>query len=167
MIGHTNPSRRFRPTGRGGGARKGKPQSRWPLVFKVVAAALLDRAAGSEEVRVVDRQAFLPLEEFGRQLELALPGWRAVAERYLPGRKTDLLELLYNRDYKGVRYSGTSDRGVGHDPLTRAAASGEHWRRHVPVGSPLHDVYEKLRANRVTTVPRWQQYLVDGEGRLF
>jgi len=41
-----------------------------------------------------------------------------------------MARLLSNRVYKGVKYSGTSDRGGRHDPQTRAGTSGEHWRKH-------------------------------------
>jgi hypothetical protein len=136
-IGSIKNPRRFKPTGRGGGSKKGKPQSQWALIFKVVASAIEDRAKGSHEARLLDRNSGLSLEEFRKQMDDILPGCWDVARDLMPGRDTDLAKLLKNRPYKGDIYSGKSDRGDAHDPATRAAVPNESWRRKIPATHPL------------------------------
>jgi len=157
MIGHKSGGR-FRPTGKGGGSRKGKPQSNYPLIIKVVASALQDRAAGSWEARILTRSG-LSEKEFKKQMALALPGVWEWIEEHMPGRESDRVKLLMNRPYKGDAYSGTSDRRKPHDPKTRASVPRENWRRRVPVDSPLMRIYDDIRASRITTVANWHQYL--------
>lgn len=155
--------RAFRPTGRGGGARPGKAQAgRWPWVIKVVADAVVSRAKGGAESWLTDRSAHLRLEEFGRQMDRLLPGWREKAAELMPGRKTDAVRLLFNRVYK-MHYSGTSDRGRRHDPLTRASESDEHWTKHIPVTHPLRSVHAAVASGQLTVIPEWRQYLSEYE----
>jgi len=156
-IGHIANPRRFKPTGKGGGSKKGKPQSAWPVIFKVASSAVIDRAKGSHEARLEDRSTGLTESEFRQQMEIALPGCWDEAAKHMPGRSTSLSLLLMNRAYKGDIYSGSSDRRAPHDPRTRAAVPSESWRRRLPASHPLLKVYDDIRLGR--TIANWKDYL--------
>jgi hypothetical protein len=146
---------RFKPTGKGGGSRKGKPQGIWPWLVKVVADAVVIRSKGGTFMVIIDRRLGITPEKFAEQMDIVLPGWREVI---LGERKTPLEVLLMNRVYK-MYYSGTSDRGRGHDPRTRAVMSGEHWMNQVPAGHPYYQIHDDIVCNRITTVENWRKYL--------
>jgi hypothetical protein len=157
LMFNRNP-RRFKNNTGGGGSKKGKPQSLWPLIYIVVASALEDQWKGSWEGRVVDRNS-MPFKEWEHRMAQALPGCWEIAPTVMPGRKTDLAKLLKNRPYKRDIYSGTSDRGKNHDPRTRAAVPKESWRRRITPSDPLMKIYEDLRTGRIIVVENWQEYL--------
>jgi hypothetical protein len=163
-IGRIVDGRGFKPTGKGGGSRRGKAQrGSWPLLFKVLADALVMRAKGTEESWTADRRMLLTPMQLGDQLDVLTPGWRPFIERKMPGRMTDRLELLANRVYK-MYYDGTSSRGAGHDPLTRATQSREHWRHVVPQGSPLYLLHDRVRHGEVTVINDWERMAAEGDG---
>lgn len=143
----------FNPTGKGGGSKKGKPQGQWPWSVKVVAHAIIIRDKGSKDAALNDRK-WMSEVKFGRQMDVLLPGWRELMREILGERKTSLERLLMNRVYK-MLYSGTSDRGKKHDPLTRASFSKEHWEHQIPVGSDLHQIHDDIVDGRITTVKNW------------
>lgn len=162
-IGRIVDGRRFKPTGKGGGSRRGKAQrGAWPLLFKVLADALVMRAKGTEESWVADRRMLLSPAQLGEQLDILTPGWRPFIEAKMPGRMTDRLELLANRVYK-MYYEGTSSRGAGHDPMTRPTQSREHWRHYVPQDSPLYQLHDLVRHGEVTVIDGWEQLAADGD----
>lgn len=157
-ILHATKPRPFKPTGKGGGSKKGKPQGYWPMVIKVVADAILLRPKGTMDAWVIDRKLPMPFEEFERQLELILPGVWEFIERTMGYLKTTKARLLYNRVYK-MYYSGTSDRGLNHDPRTRACESGEHWHKFVPEGDPLRNLHDNILRSMIVRVANWSDYL--------
>lgn len=157
-IGHLNDDKRpFKPTGKGGGSKKGKPQTEWPWVLKIIAHAILVRAKGSSDAWKVDRKQRLSRKEFGRRMDAMCPGWREWARENKPGVVTPLEELLSNRVYK-MYYSGTSDRGSDHDPATRACESKEHWTKHFAATSMLGQLHERVERGEVC-VENWKDYL--------
>jgi hypothetical protein len=81
------------------------------------------------------------------------PGWQVC----IGERTTPLEKLLLNRVYK-MYYSGTSDRGKGHDPRTRSAVSREHWRSHTE-GLALEKLHDKILRGRITEIENWERYL--------
>lgn len=158
-LGHLNADGvlPFRPTGKGGGSKKGKPQGRWPWVMKIALHAIIIRAKGTSDAWKIDRRYRLTLAEMKVRLDAVLPGWEEYAREHLGYRKTSYIELLANRVYK-MYYSGTSDRGRGHDPQTRACESREHWSKHHAATSPLGRLHERIERGEVC-VPDWRSYL--------
>lgn len=149
--------RKFRPSGNSGGSRPGKPQGRWPVVLLVVADAVCTRAKGTQESWLVDRNS-VSSEVFGGIMDSHCPGWRDWFLDNFGPRDTPLPRLLLNRVYK-MYYSGTSDRGPGHDPLTRATYSSEHWTRRVPADSPLTELYQSVLRGVRPVIHDWKDYL--------
>src|ERR1700733_2759565 len=160
-MGHVPKKRKireFKPTGKGGGSRKGKPQGSWPRLFKVVAHALMTRPKGSDDLAIEDRHNEISLEQFAEQMEAMLPGWQEeVKDVATRRRKTPLPALLWNRAYK-MLYSGTSDRGKNHDPRTRAMVSKEHWKAYIPVGHPYRKIHDDIMTHKITTVKDWKKF---------
>lgn len=160
-LGHLGPRkpRPFKPTNKGGGSKKGKPQKRWPPFIKMVAEAVVIRAKGSEEAFCADRNAPFSRVMFEALMEKMLPGLWAACPVIQGPRKTPYRELLYNRPYK-MYYSGGSDRpGQKHDPMTRACVSREHWRKFIPQGSAAYQIHEGIIRGTVTSIPDWKKYL--------
>lgn len=95
------------------------------------------------------------------------PSWlRAEVGRLFPGlpehldretadQKTPWPSNLKNRVYK-MYYAGTSDKGVRHDPKTRASVSREHWRNW-----PSRVLWEDrvMRIARGKLVLDWSKWL--------
>jgi hypothetical protein len=159
MIGQMDsPLRPFKPTGTGGGSKPGKPQSLWPLVLLVGADAIILQAKGTQESWVKDRKRRIHQITFQARMDALFPGWESFVIETMPARTSKRIDLLANRVYK-MYYSGTSDRGDNHDPLTRACESGEHWRKRVPLGSPLHIMHEGIARGLIMMVSNWRDYL--------
>lgn len=157
------PTRRFKPNPKiKGGSQKGKAQGYWPWIMKVVADAVVVRHHGTNEGAQRNRR-WLTQREFNHQLNVLMPGWMAEASRILGPRKTALDKLLRNRTYKGLGYSGTSDRGKKHDPETRATESRERWTKHLGVNHPARAVHDRIL--RGGDVPDWQQHYSWGNSR--
>jgi hypothetical protein len=166
-------TRAFKPSSRGGGSKKGKPQAYWPWVLKVIADAVCVRAAGSREAWQRDRRPPFPgatwaerEAAFGRAMDAMCPGWQDWFRARYGDRATPLPELLYNRAYKASNYNGTSARGADHDPATRVGMSSEHWSRHfpsVPGAHPFADLFDAIVHRRVVSV-RWERFLDVGKG---
>lgn len=151
--------RTFRPTGKGGGSKPGKPQWYWPIGLIVVADAIVLRARGTTDGWGVNRNAPMPRKQFKLLLGELLPGvWHWVLIT-APKRKTKPEDLLYNRVYKGY-YSGTSDRGKHHDPWTRACESREHWKKKVPEGHHLRKLHDQILRGLISKLPNWTKVLL-------
>lgn len=132
----------------------------------VVSEALVDAAKGPHESWQKDRRSPYTMAEFERRLEQMLPGIREFCRWMKPGQKTSFARLMYNRVYKH-NYSGTSDRGENHDKSTRATRSGEDWRRKVPADHNYRRLYDDVRQNRLSVVPRWwEQLAIDPRPKL-
>ena len=158
-IGKIATPRPFKPTLKGGGSLPGKPWDLWPFVLKVVADAIYCAAKGSEEAWADDRKYRISNREFGLKMDRLCPGWQQFMTDTRPPRKTSWIHLLNNRVYK-MHYSGTSDRGTKHNPLTRACQSKEHWRKYIPVGSPLRDLHARVVAGNIEVINDWRSYLI-------
>lgn len=171
--------RRFKPTGRGGGSKKGKAQWYWPLVILFVADALALRAKGTRDAWFIDRKSPHSLLAFGELVEAYLPEvWTFVLEctpkhevhknflRQLEKGSIDEREahrrsrirLLQNRTYK-MHYNGTSARGRNHDPETRASQSREQLTCRVVQGHPLWKLHDKIYRGLIVSCPDWKDYL--------
>lgn len=165
-IGRLKRRRQFKPTGKGGGSKKGKVQNYWPLFVLVAADALCVRIAGSMEALLRDRDwVGFGLDNRGdflcREMVRLFPGiWIWLGQVRQP-TITSSWRLLHNRVYKQY-YSGSSDRGSGHDPRTRAAMSREHWLRKAPEGSSLVKLHEDIVSGAVTCVDDWFERYVGG-----
>jgi len=143
--------RGFKPTGKGGGSKKGKPQGRWPMVCLVMADAVIERAKGSSESWNTDRSYRMTKSQFEAAILQIVPDFGNFITSMMPNRVTPWPELLLNRVYK-MYYSGTSARGKNHDPKTRAVQSKEHWRNRVPVGDPLHKLRNDIISGRIQSI---------------
>lgn len=102
MLGQLNECKPFRSTGKGGGSKKGKPQGKWPWPIKVAADAVFCCVKGGIEAWLKDRRKIISTEEFMRRMDVALPGWKAVAKQALGPRATCYGKLLENRVYEMV-----------------------------------------------------------------
>ena len=150
--------RRFKPTGKGGGSKPGKPHFKWPEIIKVIADAVVVRAKGTADAWTVDRNAPMSMREFRRVIESLLPGVWDWVESQTPNHKTDCARLLYSRVYKQF-YNGTSARGKRHDPNTRASQSVEYWKNRVPEGSILRDMHQRVVRGLLNKISDWKLYL--------
>jgi hypothetical protein len=157
MQGHLGDNvRPFKPSSGGGGSKKGKPQWHWPWVLKAIADAIFERAKGSSDAWKTDRSARLSLAQFKDRMDDIAPGWEDYCSAVGGHRATPWAELLHNRVYK-MHYSGTSDRGVGHSPETRACDSSEHLTKHYHVSSPMAKLH--LAVVRGETRVDWKSFL--------
>ncbi len=157
-IGHISGGRPFRPQQGGGGSKPGKPQKQWPLLFRVLADALVIQFKGSMDAFLKDRTQ-MPLDNFQDRLDLLLPGWQRWHEQTAGPRSTNRAKLLHNRVYKMYYFGSSAHNGETHDPRTRAAVSPEHWTTKVAVGSPLRDLHDQVLRGLVVTIPNWKEYL--------
>lgn len=158
-IGHIGNPRPFRlnpliP----GGSRPGKPQALWPWIIKIVADAVIEQWRGAQDAGRVNRRS-MPLKLFKRRIDHLLPGWEGYMRETRGHRATPWVRLLKNRQYKGADYSGTSDRGRGHNPHTRANRSKEHWTYQFGPQHELSRLHTRIVRGEITTVADWPQYL--------
>lgn len=157
-LGHGDVGRRFRSSGGPGGSRPGKPHGRWPLPIKVVADAVVLRTKGTVD-RMVEDRTMMPEASFRLAMEMLLPGIWDWAQEHIGPRATSHATLLQNRVFK-MYYSGTSDRGKRHDPMTRAAVSREHWHSRVPANDPLRTLHSSICSFRVIEIRDWRTSLL-------
>jgi hypothetical protein len=151
--------RPFRPTGKGGGSEKGKPQGAWPMFAKMMGEAVILRVKGTRDAMVKDRSMRVSAQRFHEMMEELCEGfWEEMAD-ILGERASTYERLLLNRVYKAAAYNGSSARGPDHDPLTRASQSSEHWLNKVPVGHELRDIHDQVSRSLVTRIPDWRRYL--------
>lgn len=118
-----------RQDGTGAGRKLFPWKAQWPWLV-MAAEQMVVLAAGSEGALLEDRNwagrwGVTP-EWLRLRVEQTFPGLPAALDG-LWGGDTPWEQNLKNRVYK-MYYSGTSDRGTGHDPRTRATVSREHWR---------------------------------------
>lgn len=139
-----------------GGSEKGKPQGEWPWRMKIIAYYIVVSDKGSEEAWYEDRTQ-MPIAEFKKRMDYTAPGWEEWHKIHRGYRKTPRVKLLYNRPYKMV-YSGTSDRGFGHNPETRANQSKEHWKRHFDRKDPEWQMFEDLMSGKIKRVKIWIKF---------
>jgi hypothetical protein len=122
-----NPQIRLKGTGAG---RKLFPWKRDYPWLVIAAEQLFVVQSGSGDALLEDRHWVLnwnlSADCLKDELESLFPGISDYMDKAWDW-KTPWPLLLKNRVYK-MYYSGTSDRGTEHDPLTRATVSREHWR---------------------------------------
>jgi hypothetical protein len=158
MIGHLNSDNRlFKPTGRGGGSKIGKPQSKWPLVLVVGADAIVLRAKGSTDTWESDRKMRISSCVLQTQMDILFPGWESFVKETMPSRVTSRISLLRNRVYK--QYYNGSSAGNNGDPYTRARKSKEHWKYQVVDGHPLLKLHDLIWRGQIVSVKDWRDYL--------
>lgn len=123
------PRPQTRTKGTGAGRKTFQWKSRLPWLL-IASEQIFVKQACSEGGLLEDRswksRWGLTSERLRRELEQIFPG----LPRYLDSAhdwRTPWEDLLSNRVYK-MFYNGTSARGSGHDPRTRASWSREHWR---------------------------------------
>jgi len=148
----------FKPRGTGGGSEKGKPQWLWPILIIVVGEAILIRAHGSHEAFVADRRSPMSVKDWAAEVERYLPGVWEWIQATSPS-VTYKPSLLWNRVYKGGKYSGTSDRGPRHDPRTRANPSGERWTMRTPADHPFHKIHQAIINGTQLPIVNWRDFL--------
>lgn len=167
-IGHQDGGRPFKPSGKGGGSKKGKPQAEWPWLLKIVAHAIVIQAKGTSDSWKTDRSMRISARDFSLRMEQLTPGWRSYMERRNGLRKTEWATLLLNRVYKMYYFGTSSDRGK-HDPMTRATESDEHWTKHYASDSEYGRLHEDIVRGRITTVrlmtvAPWESFIARIEG---
>ena len=157
VMGHLTTRRKFKPTGSGGGSSKGKPQGSYPLIVLVVADAIFIQSKGTIDAMIHDRNMQISAVELKSRLAKILPGVWAWLDRHNPTTVTPKPELVKNRVYK-MYYSGTTDRGYGHDPHTRAAMSKEHWRCRTG-GTRFESIHEGLIRGEIRKITGWRKWV--------
>lgn len=164
-IGHDDTPRPFKPTEKGGGSKKGKKQGKWPWILKIVAHAVIINWKGTMEAYLSNRKGF-PRKILKERMDSLCPGWlewyrSEFGERIAKTKNScAYTDLLDNRVYK-MYYDGTSSRGVGHDPNTRAAFSVEHYTKHIPQTHRLAVLHDDIRRGSVVRIDNWMDYLPD------
>lgn len=156
------PIKPFRPTGKGGGSKIGKPQGSWPWLIKILAEAVCVRAAGSFEAL---EKGVMNLAVGGETEDVALerlmnslaPGWLEWAEQNMVKVKTRRATLLRNRVYKACGYCGSSALGAGATPVR--AKSPEHWSYRFPETHKYYEIYQNVVRGRVVSLANWQELL--------
>lgn len=162
-LTHTTdkPRRKFKPTNKGGGSKKGKKQIPWPWIFKIAADAIEVRFKGSEEAARYDRR-MIPTAEFKTAMDQLIPGWlvyrnQQFIQKYDELPDTDQCILLKNRTYKALEYNGTS--AGNHGPImTRADASKERWTKKFGPESAAAKLHREIVQGLITTL-NWKVYL--------
>ena len=140
MIGHKGFESKFKPSGRGGGSKKGKPQSYWPYVLQMISRAVYVSFHGSPEAFQADRREPPAYRASMVKLVPDIVDW---CKENMPNRSTPSLSLLSNRTRKQIGYAGRSARGNNHDPRTRATLSTEDLSYKVPTNHRLWRLYDQ------------------------
>lgn len=156
------PIKPFRPTGKGGGSKKGKPQGQWPWILKILADALYVRSAGScEAVELGVMNLALEGETEDDALERLMntlaPGWLPWADENMVPTKTRRATLLKNRVYKSRGYKGSSDQGKGCTPVR--GKSREHWSFKFAETHQYHEVFWNVVRGKIVSLSDWQELI--------
>lgn len=149
MLIHT-PNDPYRPSGKGGGSKRGKVQNKWPMFIKTCIHALGARAYGSEDGYLYKRGYPLSNEKLGEQLDQLLPGvWKWLG-LYMKSTKSGLVKLARNRPYYMYHRQGQV-----------RSPTVEYWSKHYPLNHPMHGLHSAIVRNQCTKIPNWLELMAE------
>lgn len=159
VVGRMEITKPFKPTGMGGGSKKGKPQNYWPLFYFVAGdAILLDYHVTIQSI--LASKETIPTKLFKEHIEHLLPGAIDWFETNKPNPTiSNPYRLCKNRIYVGYRPLKNGRR------IPIKTIGPEHWSHKVPYNHPFHELHRKIVSGEIRHIPDWKtQFGVDRYG---